>query len=233
MKLAPIESPQRLYVRVARRIADLVANGEVKPGEKLPAERHLAEMLQVSRPTIREAMIALEVSGLIDVRTGSGIYVAQQSHPQRITLDDEGIGPFELLELRLILEPEACALAAERITDEQLAKLQTIYEEMRKFSGTPRIEEVDARLHVAIAEATENAAITQAVQWLWTLRNQSVLSSGFHSRILEEGIYPAVDQHKEILDALKTRSADAARAAMRAHLVAATEAAARHFGDEP
>ncbi|MYE86812.1 MAG: FadR family transcriptional regulator, partial [Gammaproteobacteria bacterium] len=78
MKLAPIESQQRLYVRVAQRIAELVANGEVKPGEKLPAERRLAEMLQVSRPTIREAMIALEVSGLIDVRTGSGIYVTQQ-----------------------------------------------------------------------------------------------------------------------------------------------------------
>ena len=233
MKLAPIESQQRLYVRVAQRIAELVANGEVKPGEKLPAERRLAEMLQVSRPTIREAMIALEVSGLIDVRTGSGIYVTQQGHPQRVTLDDEGIGPFELLELRLILEPEASALAAERITDSQLAALQDIFEEMRKFAGTPRIEEVDARFHVAIAEATENAAITQAVQWLWTLRNQSVLSSGFHSRILEEGIYPAVDQHKEILDALKIRSADAARKAMRAHLIAATEAAARHFGSEP
>ncbi|MDE0273809.1 MAG: FadR/GntR family transcriptional regulator, partial [Gammaproteobacteria bacterium] len=209
MKLAPIESQQRLYVRVAQRIAELVANGEVKPGEKLPAERRLAEMLQVSRPTIREAMIVLEVSGLIDARTGSGIYVTQQGHPQRVTLDDEGIGPFELLELRLILEPEASALAAERITDSQLAALQDIFEEMRKFAGTPRIEEVDARFHVAIAEATENAAITQAVQWLWTLRNQSVLSSGFHSRILEEGIYPAVDQHKEILDALKVRSADA------------------------
>ncbi|MDD9960988.1 MAG: FadR/GntR family transcriptional regulator [Gammaproteobacteria bacterium] len=233
MKLAPIESQQRLYVRVAQRIAELVANGEVKPGEKLPAERRLAEMLQVSRPTIREAMIALEVSGLIDVRTGSGIYVTQQGHRQRVTLDDEGIGPFELLELRLILEPEASALAAERITDAQLAALQDIFEEMRKFAGTPRIEEVDARFHVAIAEATENAAITQAVQWLWTLRNQSVLSSGFHSRILEEGIYPAVDQHKEILDALKVRSADAARKAMRAHLIAATEAAARHFGSEP
>ena len=163
MKLAPIEGQPRLYVRVARRIAELVANGEVKPGEKLPAERRLAEMLQVSRPTIREAMIALEVSGLIDVRTGSGIYVARQSHPQRITLDDEGIGPFELLELRLILEPQASALAAERITDEQLALLQEIFDEMRQFSGSPRVEEVDARFHVAIAEATENAAITQAV----------------------------------------------------------------------
>ncbi len=232
MKLAPIEGQPRLYVRVARRIAELVANGEVKPGEKLPAERRLAEMLRVSRPTIREAMIALEVSGLIDVRTGSGIYVAPQSHPQRITLDDEGIGPFELLELRLILEPQASALAAERITGEQLALLQGIFDEMRQFSGTPRVEEVDARFHVAIAEATENAAITQAVQWLWTLRNQSVLSSGFHRRILDEGIYPAVDEHKEILDALKSRSADAARTAMRAHLTAATEAAARHFGDE-
>lgn len=75
VKLEPLPSSERLYIRVARRIADLVKSGDVKPGDRLPSERVLADMLQVSRPSIREAMIALEVSGLIEVRTGSGIFV--------------------------------------------------------------------------------------------------------------------------------------------------------------
>ena len=231
MKLTPIESQERLYVRVARRIAALVDNGEVKPGEKLPSERDLAEMLQVSRPTIREAMIALEVSGLIDVRTGSGIYVAD-GNPQRIALVDEGVGPFELLELRLIVEPEAAALAAERMTPGQLSALRETFEEMRSADQTPLVEEVDRRFHLAIAAGTENTAIMYSVEWLWALRSQSGLSSQFHQLIIEEGIYPVVDQHKDILQSLEANDPQGARAAMRAHLVAATERAARHFGDE-
>ena len=127
MKLTPIEVSERLYVRVARRIADLVARGEVQPGDKLPSERDLAEMLKVSRPTIREAMIALEVSGLIEVRTGSGIYVRAHPDPSLDLVRDDGIGPFDILELRLMVEPDAAALAAERMTDAQIIRLREIF----------------------------------------------------------------------------------------------------------
>lgn len=230
VKFDPIESTERLYVKVARRIAELVSSGKIKPGEKLPSERDLAEMLKVSRPTIREAMIALEVSGIIDVRTGSGIYVAQVN--KRGGLADEGVGPFEILEMRLLIEPDACALAAERITAAQLEEVKSIYAEMEKTDQTPDMEDVDRRFHTAIARATENAAIASTIDWLWTLRAQSELSKGFHRLILDEGIYPVLNEHGEIVAALEAQDPAAARRAMREHLEASTAAAARHFGTE-
>ena len=229
LKLKPIDTPERLYVRVARRIAELIASGEVAPGDKLPSERDLAEMLNVSRPSVREAMIALEVSGLIEVRTGSGIYVAEQGASQPLKVGDEGIGPFEILEMRLLIEPEACALAAERISDEQLAALQALFAEMQRCNGTPEMEAHDGGFHQLIARATANTAIEKTVAWLWELRNQSELSRGFHRLIIEEGVYPVLDEHERILRALEARDAGAARAAMRAHLEASTSAAATHF----
>lgn len=229
VKLEPIETQDRLYVRVARRIEGLVSSGEVSAGDKLPSERDLAEMLQVSRPSIREAMIALEVSGVIEVRTGSGIYVADQSRQLSATVADEGIGPFEILEMRLLIEPETCALAAERISDDQLEQLRKIYNEMGRTSGTSEVEGFDSQFHNLIAEASENTAIARTLSWLWLLRDQSELSRGFHRLIIEEGVYPVLDEHTAIFNALEARNPDEARKAMREHLEAATASAAQHF----
>ena len=229
VKLEPIESQERLYVRVARRIAGLVSSGEVITGDKLPSERDLAAMLQVSRPSIREAMIALEVSGVIEVRTGSGIYVADQSRQLSALVADEGIGPFEILEMRLLIEPETCALAAERVSDDQLEQLRKICDEMGRTSGTSEVEAFDSQFHNLIAEASENTAVARTISWLWVLRNQSELSRGFHRLIINEGVYPVLDEHTAILKALENRNPDEARKAMREHLEAATTSAAQHF----
>lgn len=223
----PIEGSERLYVRVARRIAERISSGEIKPGQRLPSERELADMLQVSRPTIREAMIALEVSGVIDVRTGSGIYVTDDA--PRLSLSDDGIGPFEILEMRLLVEPEACALAAERMTDEQLVEIREIYRQMESTDQTPDMEAVDGRFHSAIGRATENTALASTIDWLWRLRAQSDFSKGFHRLILEEGTFPALDEHRAIVAALEARDPVSARDAMRRHLEASTTAAAHHF----
>lgn len=228
VKLEPIETKDRLYVRVARRIAELISKGEVNPGDKLPSERDLAEMLKVSRPSIREAMIALEVSGLIEVRTGSGIYVAEQAPKQQIVIGD-GIGPFEILEMRLLIEPEACALAAVRMSDEQLDQLRRIFNELKRTNDTPEMEHFDRQFHNLIAESTENTAIARTVSWLWVLRGQSEMSRGFHRLIIEEGVYPVLDEHEQILMALESRDAEVASKAMKAHIEASTDAAARHF----
>ena len=139
-KFEPIETTERLYVRVARQVSELIQSDNVNPGDKLPSERDLANILNVSRPSIREAMIALEVSGVIEVRTGSGIYVCEN---QFVPVTDEGVGPFEILEIRLIVEPAACALAAERITNEQLARLQQLYTELERTNGTQQMEAFD------------------------------------------------------------------------------------------
>ena len=107
MELQAVKA-ERLYLKVAEQLSRLITSGSIKPGERLPSERILADKLGVSRPTIREAMIALEISGVIEIRTGSGIYATQkqfqQSQPE---IGDKGVGPFEILETRFIIESEA------------------------------------------------------------------------------------------------------------------------------
>ena len=226
--MVKLETDERLYVRIARRITGLMESGDFKAGEKLPSERDLATMLNVSRPSIREAMIALEVSGIIEVRTGSGIYVCDTPFSP---LADAGPGPFEILEMRLLIEPEACALAAERINGTQLAQLQNIFSELERSDGTPEMEDFDKQFHCLIGEASENTAIARTISWLWDLRSQSPFSRRYHRMIVTEGVYPGLEEHRNIFTALVDQDPTAARNAMHRHLIAATDSAAKHFND--
>ncbi|MBU2881040.1 FadR family transcriptional regulator [Psychrosphaera sp. B3R10] len=222
---------QRLYVKVAEQISRLVQEGELKPGDRLPSERELAEKIGVSRPTIREAMIALEIAGIIEIRTGSGIYVVEQK--PELALSDEGVGPFEVLDTRYIIEAEACALAAARITEEQLEELNQTIKEMEEEEKRPDAsEKADMKFHMLIAEASQNSAISAIVKWLWELRNQSALSKAFMARLREEGIHPSINEHKRIVDALAKRNPEKARNAMKAHIEGASDAAATYFSSK-
>jgi GntR family transcriptional repressor for pyruvate dehydrogenase complex len=220
----------RLYMKVAEQLRGLITNEVIKPGERFPSERELAEQLGVSRPTIREAMIALELSGVIEIRTGSGIYV---THPQnRIgdTISGKDIGPFEILEIRYIIEAEACALAAARISNEQLSELHDAISEMEVEEKQPNAsEQADEKFHSIIAQACQNSAISSVVEWLWTLRNESDLSSLFLKRIRKEGVHPSIQEHKNILAALEQRNPERARTAMKQHIENATANAATYF----
>lgn len=227
MELTSIKS-DRLYVKVADQLLKLINDGVFTAGNRLASERDLAEQLQVSRPTVREAMIALELSGVVEIRTGSGIYVT--GRPARLTLSDQGVGPFEILETRLLIESDACALAATRITDAQLAALKAILRDMRSAQAIAvSSESSDWAFHRTIAEATQNTAIVSVVNWLWELRNQSLLSKAFMSRLEAQGIHPSITEHEAIVAALDAGDANAARAAMRTHLLNATDAAAQYF----
>ena len=220
----------RLYLKVADQLNNLIDNGAIKPGQRFPSERELAEQLGVSRPTIREAMIALELSGVIEIRTGSGIYVTKQPLKREPELNDKGIGPFEILEIRYIIESEACALAAARITDEQLIELRKVVTEMEEEEKQPDAsEKADQKFHSIIAQACQNSAIASVVEWLWELRNQSPLSTAFLQRIREEGVHPSMSEHRKILEALEQRNPDQARYAMKMHIENATANAAMHF----
>ncbi len=230
MELQAVKT-DRLYIKVAEQLSKLVHDGIIKPGERFPAERDLAEKLGVSRPTIREAMIALELSGIIEIRTGSGIYVTKK----KPTLDraDKGVGPFEILEIRYILESEACALAATRITDEQIEQLKSVLREMEEEEKQEDAsEKADWKFHSIIAEASQNSAIHSVINWLWELRNQSALSTAFLERIRKEGIHPSINDHRRIVEALEKRNPEKARMAMKIHIENATAAAAAHFGKD-
>jgi len=208
---------QRLYVQVAQQLRGLIADGSLRAGQRLPSERDLAVQFGVSRPTIREAMIALEVAGLVEVRSGSGVYVLEQRGSPAQVADSEP-GPFEIIEARKLIEGETCALAAERITPAQLDELRALVREMADARHVEDAEQADQRFHCLIAEAAGNSALTAAVAWLWRLRNESEISTLFHRRVRAEGQRPIVADHEAILAALARGDGVAAREAMGRHL---------------
>lgn len=215
---------RRLYLDVANQIERLIKSGEIKPGERLPSERNLATSFHVSRPTIREAMIALEIAGLVEIRTGSGIYALAPNASSDNGLADEGPGPFEVLETRLLVEAETASLAATRITDEQIAELATALKDMEREDSEGTVtEQADQKFHCIIAEGSHNSALASIVNWLWELRNKSKISTLFHQRVREKGVHPSLEDHRRIFKALQSRDPLRAREAMRAHIANALE----------
>ena len=209
----------RLYERVAAQLSEQIATGRYSVGQRLPSERELAQAFSVSRPTIREAIIALELDGLVEVRLGSGVYVIAAT-PKGGRAGATDIGPFELLEARRAIEGEACALAAPRITDaalEELDKLVGVMEtENERDIGAA--ERADRRFHMLIAEASQNSAMAAAVEALWDARERSPQTQLMSSKAHAAGVYPQIEEHVTIVTALRTRSPEAAREAMRRHL---------------
>jgi DNA-binding FadR family transcriptional regulator len=216
---------QRLYERIAQELAAKIARGEHKVGQRLPSERDLAQAFCVSRPTLREAIIALELDGLVEVRTGSGVFVVS-AEPRDGRPGARDIGPFELLEARRAIEGEACAMAATRISDEHLAALQALVEEMNSENehNVVKSEDADRRFHELIASATENSAIIDAVKVLWDARERSPQNRSMSDKVQAMGIKPRIDEHAAIIKALKKRDPQAARQAMREHLSRVMEA---------
>lgn len=207
----------RLYQRIARTLFDALAAGAYRIGDRLPAERDLAEEHGVSRPVIREAMIALEVQGLIEVRVGAGAYVRRL--PGTEDRPAFHVTGFELTEARLLFEGEAAALAATHITDAELDELDRLVDriaaenEQAEFS-----DQADRDFHLLIAGATRNALIARTVEEYWDLRSSSPECALLHLRARDADVRPVVEEHRAIAAALRGRDPAAARTAMRAHL---------------
>jgi DNA-binding FadR family transcriptional regulator len=218
MRLQAVE-PRRLYRQIAYQIRTLIGSGEVAPGARLPAERDLARQLGVSRPSLREALIALEVEGLLDVRVGSGIYVSQLNGRARGAVLADASGPFEVIRARWLIEGECAALAAKRGSTAQLSAIRKAHTDLRQEAKRYHNPlDADRMFHVRIAQATGNSALELVVQTLWDQR------VGPLYRALESKLeYPAmaaetIGEHQAVLDAILERDPAAARAAMRRHM---------------
>jgi DNA-binding FadR family transcriptional regulator len=214
---------RKLYQQAAATIAAAIQRGDYRPGQRIPSERELAEEHKVSRPTIREALIALEVTGLVRSRHGSGIFVVDNPPNDTLMLSLD-IGAFELTEARRLFEGETAALAAVSISDEDIARLETLVADMERenqehVSG----EHADREFHVVIARATQNSAIVGVVESLWDARYSSPLCAHMLERARSVGVQPRIDEHLDILQALRERDPVAARAAMRDHLARVIE----------
>jgi GntR family uxuAB operon transcriptional repressor len=213
---------ERPYLRLAAQILALLANKGAKVGDRLPSERTLAEQFEVSRTSVREAIIALELQGAVEVRGGSGAYVVQTPAPGLqgpAYMPEAGPGPFELLRARLLIESEIASVAAETRKDADLDRIFEALADMRlHMDDKVANEAADRRFHLHIAEATGNSVLLQMVTAMWDHTKGPVwakIDQHFHSPALRVS---SQEDHQRVLDALIARDPVAARAAMRAHL---------------
>jgi len=215
----------RLYRVVADRIQELIRNENIAAGERLPSERDLATKLSVSRASLREALIALELGGVIEVRGGSGVYVSEL--PEPAALPEAGPGPFEVLSARRLIESEIAAIAARVASDSAIdAILQAVVEMEKHHSDYSSNEQADRNFHLAIARATGNSALVGSLNYLWDQRGRlwHKLKEHFQTEELRQ---ETLKDHRRILEAIAAHDPAAARKAMRAHLERVTRTFSR------
>ena len=216
MPIQTIE-PRRLYRQIADQLRGLVERGEYDIGSRLPPERDLALQLGVSRPSVREALIALEVEGLVEVRMGSGVYVLPIDGARTRQVSAES--PLETIRARQLIESELAALAATQMKKAQIGGLRNAVALMRQEidSGlTP--SRGDRLFHLRIAEACENSVLQRIVSELFDERHNPLFEQlGSHFETARSWV-TAMAEHTAVIDAIASRSPEAARTAMAAHL---------------
>jgi GntR family transcriptional repressor for pyruvate dehydrogenase complex len=221
--------PKRLYQQIADQIRGLIQGEQLLPGARLPAERELAHQLGVSRPSLREALIALEIDGSVEIRSGSGVYVCAPVERAASTMRSMGESPLELMQARAVIEGTVVALACARMTPEGLASLRGALQAMRAdiADGRDPLEQ-DRQFHLAIASLSGNSVLMRIVRDLFDERHSPIsaqLSVRFDSR---EGWHTALLEHESIYAALEAADPLMAQAAMRMHLEASKK---RWLGD--
>jgi DNA-binding FadR family transcriptional regulator len=218
MRLQAIET-RRLYLQIADQLRGLIESGEVARGSRLPAERDLAKQLKVSRPSLREALIALEIEGLLDVRVGSGIYVKTPEARRNGADLLDAHGPFEVIHARRLIEGECAALAAQNAAPGQVRSIREAHARMvEEAQANPNPLEADRAFHVQLAEASGNSALVLLVQTLWDQRI-GPLYRGLEGKLDAPALVSeTLREHQAIVDAVAKGDSRAARAAARRHM---------------
>lgn len=231
----PIEAiePRRLYRQVADQLRQLIASGEFANGERLPTERELADQLGISRPTVREALIALEVEGRIRIRVGSGIYVTGSPRAEIRTAETDE-GPFELLRAREFIEGAIAAEAALRVRPADLVLLDDALRRMDDVSRPSKSTiALDRAFHTTVAGILGNAVLVRFIGELFDQRMNpyfELLSSYFEN---DDSWRAAGEEHHAVRDAIAARDPERAKDAMRTHLRQSQLRFSRNFGESP
>lgn len=211
----------RTYQRIARNLAARIASGDFKPGERLPSERDLAASLNVSRTSLREALLALEIAQLVEIRVGSGVFVREAPS---VGLSFESMlvsepGPFEIIEMRRVIEGESAFRAALKGDEHQIAAIQEVIDAVTDsvIATFETFDVWDRLFHIRIAEATHNSLFVQMIGSLWDMKNNPMWDTWYHgSRDIENRVRSAQD-HREIFAFIQNHHPDHARTAMMAH----------------
>lgn len=205
----------RLYHEVVKGIIARINEGEYSPGSRLPPERALAEEFDVSRVTLREALVSLQTLGHIEVRKRSGVYVANGRNLDSDVLVE--ISAFELTQARLMFEPEAAALAAPTIDSRTLDQLAALVKTLDKSTSEQAGDLADQDFHLTIARSADNVVVFRVIEWLWKLRMENEDIKQVYSKVCSHDTSKRGKEHSAVLDALRAHDPDQSRIAMRHH----------------
>jgi len=215
---------KKVYMKIVEQIRDLIKEGRLKPEDKLPPEQVLAEKFGTSRPSVREALSALEILGITESRGGKGNFIKNNLntplYEQKYRELEEEESPFEILEARKAIETEIVGLTAKKATKKEIAIIQESLDKMKNaITDIPKIMEIDREFHINIARAAHNNLLYSMVFYLndllkenlWTnMKEKSWSVPGCPQKYLEE--------HIEIFNAIKNKDSKDARKRMYDHL---------------
>ena len=211
-------SSQRLYQQVADQVAGLIRSGNLNSGMRLPPERDLAKQLGVSRPTLREALIALEIAGLVEVRMGSGVYVLAGSSSRSPVLD-AGCGPFEILTARKAVEGETAALAALNRNPSSMSRIDKAWHAHKAAVQNKQFGySEDRNFHLAIAQACANPLLLAIVEGLWEHMGAPMTDRLGQLSQFPTKIRTNIADHLLVKDRIAAGDVEGARAAMHEHI---------------
>ena len=220
----PTLKVERLYRQISNVLINCINTGQFAPGAMIPSERDLSKQLGVSRSSIREALIALEIEGQVEIRMGSGVYVCQRGMWRNRLPSFMGESPVEVMHARAAFEGAVIVQACVHATPQGLARVQDSVESMRADIAAGRdVLDHDREFHVRIAEMTGNSVMVGLVGTLFDMRREPLAN---HMRTLLEGEpvwNAALHEHEQILRCLQSRDPLAAEAAIRSHIRAAAE----------
>ena len=215
---------KKVYMKIVEQVRDLIKEGRLKPGDKLPPEQILAEEFGTSRPSVREALSALEILGITESRGGKGNFIKDNLnfplYEQKFRELEEEESPFELLEARKVVETEIVGLTAKKATEEEIAAIQESLDKMKSaVTNISEIMEFDREFHINVARAAHNSLLFSMMIYLadllkeklWiNLKEKSWSIPGRPQKYFEE--------HNEILNAIKNKDSKRARNRMYDHL---------------
>jgi DNA-binding FadR family transcriptional regulator len=227
-----VESP-RLYRQIADQLRGLIERREFGVGSRLPPERELAGKLGVSRPSVREALIALEVEGIVRIKMGSGIYVLDQpAGSRRKVARPEGEGPFELLKARELIESGICREAAKLIAPSDIAALDAVLLQMGTGGlSSDELIRLDRAFHVTIAGTLGNGVLVRCVGELFDQRINPYFTRLARYFEDDQSWRETLSEHGVVRDGLAARDGAAASRAMRRHIRNSQARFSRSFGD--
>lgn len=215
---------KKVYMKIVEQVQDLIKEGKLKTGDRLPPEHILAGKFGTSRPSVREALSALEILGVIESRGGKGNFIKDSLnsplYEQRFKELQEEESPFELLEARKAVETEIAGLAAKKATPEDIKEIEEVLDRMRKaLSDTPRVMEFDRQFHVAIARAAHNSILFQMMNYLADGLKESLwVNIKEKSWSIPGHPHKYLDEHTKLLEAIKKGDKETACRAMYSHL---------------